>query len=211
MSNRLLHRGADVLLVGYFCSDHVTGLYKVARTISDSFYVVYDGLNQVYFPRFLDLLRHRRHQEYRQLAGRMLIGAGALTAAIVTAELGLLDRVIAVLLTPQFVDAGPATIILTLPFLYVTGVSLWVWPALVEAGQPGTMAKLSALATLVQYGATVGLLVLISPAATMAAIGYVLHYAFLLVAVMLFMARHHRQIVPFVRSRRATEETVKQA
>src|SRR6185295_13621719 len=61
---KLLHRSADVLLVAAFCGDRGTGIYKLARSITDALLAVSEAIGRVYQPRLLALLQARDHAEY---------------------------------------------------------------------------------------------------------------------------------------------------
>ncbi|MEO1996733.1 MAG: oligosaccharide flippase family protein, partial [Planctomycetaceae bacterium] len=47
---KMLHRGFDVLLVGLFAGDRLTGIYRLARSLTDGVGFLSDALNQVYWP-----------------------------------------------------------------------------------------------------------------------------------------------------------------
>lgn len=177
---KLLHRAGDVLLVGYFTDDRNTGLYKLARSLTDNLYIIFDALNQVYLPYLLQLLARQAYQEYRRLARRLVTTIGLLTSVGLIFELLCLPWFIRFVLTDRFIGIEGSIVVLTLPFFLVTGIHLWVWPVFVHSGQLGLYTALNYLACLAQYGLAVLWFYLFESSAIGAAWGY-LAYELLLV------------------------------
>ncbi len=202
---KLFHRGADVLLVGLFADDRMTGIYKFARSLTDGFYVLFDALNQVYYPRFLNLLQQKLHPEYRRLAGRILGGTAVFTAIVVALEALLLSWIIDVFLAGRFAGAELPIIILTLPFLFVNGVYMWVWPILVHTGKITRYTGLNYLALIVQYAGTYVLFRWLEPDALYAALGYAGHYLVMAIGAIIIVSRILPQAIPVVIKRQAEE------
>jgi hypothetical protein len=77
----------------------------------------------------------------------------AIVATLIAAEAIALDFAIRVVVGEEFAPAARAIIILTLPVMFVVGVSLWVWPLLVFTGGVELFVGRALLAVLVgQYG-----------------------------------------------------------
>lgn len=173
---KLFHRAADTLLVGLVADDRVTGLYKFARSLTDALYVLFDALNQVYQVRFLELLSRRDPGPYRRLANRLLASAGLFTVVVLLGE-GLFLRPLNELVFAGKYAGGEWPIIwLTVPFIFVTGVHLWLWPMLIHSGRLGHFTAVNALAVAVQYGVALAGFALLGPSAAAAAAGYLAHY-----------------------------------
>ncbi|MGB0384226.1 MAG: lipopolysaccharide biosynthesis protein [Ardenticatenaceae bacterium] len=193
---KLFHRAADVLLIGYFSDDRTTGLYKFARSLTDSLYILFDALNQVYLPRFLELLAQRAHVEYRQLATRLLIGTGLFTVALIAIEGLLLPWVIKIALANRFAGVEGAVMVLTLPFFFVAGIYIWVWPIFIHFGQLGKYTIFNYLACLAQYSLVILLFFVFEPTASQAALGYLVYYLVLMPGALFLVHRKKREVLP---------------
>ena len=199
--NKMLHRGADVLVVGFFSDDRVTGLYKVARSFTDALYMLFDSLNQVYQPRFLELLAKGDTKEYRRLARRLLLGIAGLTLLVIGAEVLVLPLAIPLALTSKFAGAEGAIVVLTVPFLFVAGFYLWLWPVFVHSGKLGRYTSASFVAAAVQYGLVALLFTLVGPSPTMAAAAYLGYYLVLIPVSLLLVWVARPEVIPSVRNR----------
>lgn len=190
---KLLHRAADVLVVGWLTDDTVTGLYKFARSLSDSLYLIFDAVNQVYQPRCLELLASGAEGAYRALARRSVLWVTAALAGVLLGELLLLRPALSWLFADKFADSEGAIIILTFPVWFVLGVHLWLWPLFVHSGRLGQFTVMSLIAGASQHLIYGLVLVVTGPAVSVAglALGYLAHYLVLYpAAVLLARARH---------------------
>ena len=134
---KLLHRSADVLLVAFFCSDRDTGIYKLARSMTDALYAISEAIGRIYQPRLLTLLRDGDHAEYRRLARSMAAMAAAVTAVALAGVLLVVPRMALILGWREMPGLTLATAVLTLPFFFVAGLQAWIWPAFVSMGRLG--------------------------------------------------------------------------
>ncbi|MBL8080159.1 MAG: hypothetical protein JNM55_19475 [Anaerolineales bacterium] len=184
---KMLHRGADILLVSYFADDRVTGLYKIARSLADSTFVFYDSMNQVYFPRFMQLLSANSFQEYRKLILRSLSAAGFLTLVIIVGEWVGLKYFVKYVLTSKFAGAELAILILSSTLFFIVGFYIWLWPILIHNGKLGYFTGFSIVAGFIQYLITVMLLQFSAADPASAALGYLGYYLFL-IPVMWYLA-----------------------
>jgi len=173
---KMLHRGSDVMVVSLFADDRVTGLYKLARSLTDVLYIFFDALNQVYYPRFMELLAQRAVAEYRRLASRLLVAGGGFTLLLLLGETFLLSSVLRFLLANRFAGTEGAIMIMTVPFLFVMGIQIWLWPPFVHSGALGRYIVYSFLGCFAQYAVIVGLSLRVQPSPTAAAAGYVAYY-----------------------------------
>jgi O-antigen/teichoic acid export membrane protein len=149
---KLGHRSADILLVGYFCDDRVTGLYKFARTLTDKFYMLFDAMNQVYFPTFMQMLGQGSVASYRRLAGRIFVTVLLFTAATLALEAVGLPYFSQWVLKGKFAGVEPIIETLTIPFFFVTGMYIWMWPIVLHHGWAGRYTLYNAIALCIQYG-----------------------------------------------------------
>jgi O-antigen/teichoic acid export membrane protein len=176
---KMLHRGSDVLLVGIFADDHVVGLYRLARSLTDTLNILYDALNQVYYPRFMELLAQGATTTYQYLARRLMLMIGGFTVVVVLGQLLLLEPVLRVLLANRFAGAESAIILMTIPFFFIAGISTWLWPIFVHSGNLGNYAIFNLFACLAQYGIIIGLFTTIRAEPWMAGLGYLAYYCVL--------------------------------
>ena len=175
---KLLHRAADVLLVAFFCSDRDTGIYKLARSMTDALYAISEAIGRIYQPRLLTLLRDGAHAEYRRLARSMTVTAAAVTAMALAGVLVVVPRMAVILGWREMPGLTLATAILTLPFFFVAGLQAWIWPAFVSMGRLGRCTLWGLVAVLMgQY--TIGPLLVYSTGSANPAwfsIGYLSYY-----------------------------------
>jgi O-antigen/teichoic acid export membrane protein len=158
---KLLHRSADVLLVAFFCSDRDTGIYKLARSMTDGLYAISEAIGRIYQPRLLTLLRDGAHSEYRQLARSMTAMAAAITVVALAGVLVVVPRMALILGWRDMPGLTLATAVLTLPFFFVAGLQAWIWPAFVSLGRLGRCTLWGVVAVVIgQY--TVGPLLVYS-------------------------------------------------
>jgi O-antigen/teichoic acid export membrane protein len=176
---KMFHRAMDTLLIAAISNDATVGLYKFARSVTDNLYILYDAANQVYTPRFLELLGERRHDEYRSEARRLTVAAAMLTAAVIVLELAVGRPVLHALVGGRYDGAFAAIVWLTVPFFLATGLQLWMWPIFVSGNRLRAYAFISYAAVAVQYGVAVLLLMRSPEQPSGAAVGYCLHYVVL--------------------------------
>jgi len=185
---KLLHRGSDILLVGFFADDRITGLYKIARTFADSTFIFYDSLNQVYYPRLMQLLSSNAVSEYRHLAVKILVNSGLLVGGILLVEWIGLKYLIVLILTDKFQGAEPSIMILTSTLFFTMGVHLWLWPIFIHSGQLGLFTGYSIAAGLLQYLIVILAFQFWTSNSAAAALGYLGYYLFL-IPIMWYLAK----------------------
>jgi len=193
---KLLHRAADTLVVGWFTDDRTTGLYKFARSLTDSLYILFDAMNQVYQPKFLSFIARAQTLEYRNLASRILATCALFTASVVLTEMFLLRSFLEFVFGARYHGSETASILMTVPFFFVAGVSTWMWPLFIHSGRLGRFTAAAALAALVQCGSTIVLLVFVEKVPAMAGIGYLLYYLALYPIGYFMVSRRFPEHVP---------------
>lgn len=195
----LLHRGGDVLLVGYFTNDLQTGWYKLARTLTDALYLLYDSINKVYQPFFLQQLAANFFGGYRRKAERLLLFSALLTLALLTGEILLLPQFITTVFGPKFLGAASAIIILTMPFLFVNGLFIWIWPVYLYTGKIKQYVIIKLVAVITgQYCLSVLLYVLTGHHnVAWFAVGYVASYIIQCPGIYRFLSRECPAVLPW--------------
>jgi O-antigen/teichoic acid export membrane protein len=199
---KMLHRGADVLLVAFVTTDATTGVYRLARQLTDGLYVVFDALSTVYGPRLLSLLAENRYGEFRLSARRLLLGAVGFTAL---AEMGVLVGLPVVretVLAGQYDGLVMPVALLVLPFGVVTGVHLWLWAALIDQGRLGVLVAPAIVGAITQVAALLVVVPLVGRTAGWAAAAYVLYYVIAYSWALMWIARHRPEVLPRRRRRR---------
>lgn len=199
--SKMLHRSTDILLVGYFCNDRDTGLYRLARTLADGLMQIFDAMNQVYVPHFLDLLSQNRFQEYRRLARRLLLIGASATLVFLVAELLFLGPVIHFLLTDQYAGIEPAVMAFTVPFFFAVGIYLWAWPVFIHTAKIGAYTGFTYVACVAQYVGNIVLFLTVGATVTQASIGYLFYYVVMFPVAIILAIRYVPTVVPIVRLR----------
>lgn len=193
---KMLHRGADVLLLAFVSSDVATGVYRLARQLSDGLYVVFDAISQVYGPRLLSLLADGDRAQFRLDARRLLVGAAASTALAIAGVLLVMPVVRETVLADQYDGVVVTLAILVLPFGIVTGVHLWLWAVLVHLGRLDVLVAPAIVGAVVQAAFLAGAVPLLSPAPAWAAAAYISYYVIAYAAALAWLARRHRDVLP---------------
>lgn len=152
--SKLLHRAADVLVVGAFADDRATGVYKLARSLTDGLYLLYDAVNQVEFPRLLGLLIDGSNQAFRRSRRRLVLAAIGVTVAALSVTAVAFNSLVNRFGLDAYSGGRDSVLLLLVPFLFVAGVHLWVWPMLMQTGRLGRFTALAFLAALLQTGVT---------------------------------------------------------
>lgn len=193
---KMLHRGADVLLLAAVTSDVSTGVYRLARQLSDGLYIVFDAISQVYGPRLLSLLADDNRARFRVEARRLLVGAAVLTAALEVTVLLTMPFVQDTVLAGQYDGVVAPLALLVLPFGIVTGIHLWLWAVLVHLGRLEVLVAPAIVGALAQTAFLAGVVPLLTPAPAWAALAYVFYYLIAYAAALAWLARHHRDVMP---------------
>lgn len=192
---KLAHRAGDVLLVGFLANDQLTGIYKLARSLTDKLYLLYDAANQVYQPLLMKLLQENAGREFRRRASRLLWVALFGTGLILTAEGLWYPAFHEIILANRFPGSQASVIWLTVPFAFILGIHLWAWPLVIHRRLAGFFSRLGALAVIGQYGVSYfAYRATGQPSAF--AIGYLAYYVILLAPTVPWLLRPGRPAIP---------------
>lgn len=199
---KLLHRAADVLVVGWFFNDRETGLYKLARQLTDSLYIIYDALNKIYQPQFLAMLAEGRRTAFIAKARKISLATAVATLLMVVGEVIVLPKFMLILFSAEFIGSISSIVLLSIPFFFVVGLSLWVWPLLVHYGHIGPFTFHSIIAVCVgQYGIPLALAGLLGhPRIEWFALGYLCFYVVLYSLTYLELIKKYSAYLPFGRN-----------
>lgn len=157
----LLHRAADVLVVGLLAGERQAGVYKLARVVTDALYMAFDVANKVCQPALMRMLAAGRLDNFRAAARAIVRVATAGVVVAFALEAVALRPALALLVGADAAVAAPAIMALTPPLAFVGGVYLWAWPLLLHGGGVGRFVAASAVAVAVlQYGVGAAVFVL---------------------------------------------------
>jgi O-antigen/teichoic acid export membrane protein len=174
---KLWHRALDVIVVAWYCNDQVTGIYRLARSITDSFYTGFDAVNQVYFPIFLKHYRDANFEQYCRMTKQMAsIGLLSVTTFICIEGL-FLEAIVKNILPSGFENLAVNVMIMTIPLAFVLSIWLWAWPAILSDGRLKSLIWIGAASCAFQYSVMLALFELIGHDPIAATLGYVSYYA----------------------------------
>lgn len=149
---KLLSRAGDTLVVGALCNDFYTGLYRFARSLTDSLSLFYEISVKFYQPLFLKASTEGNSEKFKKFARAVLHAAIGLGLIIVAAELCFLDTILKFFFAPGFSESWSMIVTLSFPIIFAVGVNLWLWPLLISSGKLKFYTLVSFLATiLLQY------------------------------------------------------------
>lgn len=176
--SRLLHLSTDVLFVGYFCGDATTGIYKLARSLTDRLSLFSNAMSQVYLPRCLELLASESKKKFSALVKKLTFSILAATAVIMMGEALVFPYLIKlnVLGFGKYVGVENSLLILTIPFFFRTGLYMWMWPMFVSASKLNWFAVAAFVGDIFQYAVTGILFKFIAPTPVIASIGFTIYY-----------------------------------
>jgi O-antigen/teichoic acid export membrane protein len=155
---KMLHRGGDLLLVGWFCSDAQTGVYRLARSLADALLLLYDAMNRIYQPVLLSWIQLGKSESYRSSARALLLFGAAVAGLVASGAFLAGDRMLATVVGSSY--AGLALVLGThLGTLFFTiGLQLWLWPLILARDDARSFAFAQLGAVLVsQYLAGVAM------------------------------------------------------
>lgn len=153
---KMLTRGADILVFGWFASDAQTGVYRLARALADALALVHDSLAQYFFPLFMREMARDPVAVARRLAPPFLAAGLAVAGTAAVGFLVVVPPVALWVLSEAFVPAAQVAAVMAIGTFWNIGVHLWLYPMLYNAPKRmrGFMA-LATLAALLQLGVTV--------------------------------------------------------
>jgi O-antigen/teichoic acid export membrane protein len=146
-------------------------------------------MNKVYLPTFLALAARGAWKEYARIARAITLTVGAATVMGIGFEVLSVETMLHLLFGNRFAGAEPLIVILSVPFFFVAGLHIWLWPFLVSQRSIAEFAWYSFIAIAVgQYGAAFTLYFNLSREVIWFGLGYVLSYG-LLYSMMVFRFR----------------------
>ncbi|MEK6210324.1 MAG: oligosaccharide flippase family protein [Pseudomonadota bacterium] len=195
---KLLHRSVDVLVVGYFCSDGETGVYKFARSLTDTLYILYDAMYKAFQADMLAWLTRNAGESYRVFAKRLALTAAGGTLVVLAAEYWMLPPVLELIVGDRYLPAIPTILWLSVPVFFIFGIQFWLWPILVFHGRLSAYSGLQIMSVvLVQYGLPLVLFSITGAASPwLFALGYACSYVTVYVPLYLLERKAGPQFFP---------------
>jgi O-antigen/teichoic acid export membrane protein len=174
---KLFQRSADVLLVAYFAGDRETGIYKLARSLTDGgLAVLQDALYQVHYPSLLDAFARRDSQAFRRVARTLMSVSAVITAVLVAGELTILPLLTRTVLGAKFAGVTVPVMILTTSFVFIVGFYPWLWALFTSTSEMRPFTVAVFVAVVFQYAIAVVLFYFVGRTATSAMLSAVAYY-----------------------------------
>ena len=149
---KMLSRSGDLLVFSFFAGDAATGVYRLARSLSDTVGIFNDAMNQYYYPKILELLTHKHQSEVRRIIRNFIRFALAATLVITPAAYIGAEILNVFFLQQAYTDLPITTALLFATFFWTCGVGTWIWPLLVHANRPNLFAGSALTAGIIQLG-----------------------------------------------------------
>lgn len=191
--SKMLSRSGDILVFSYFASDHATGIYRLARSLTDNLSIFNDALVQYYQPKFLKLLAHHENGQMMAYARRfMLIAAIFIPAAAVIFAI-LFHYINEFALRGQYAGLPLTSGLLILNYFWIAGIHTWLWPYMLHHKQAHRIAYISLAAGCAQISFIALCCIVAKPDPIHAAAGSTIYYL-ALYPILLYWWKGHQPI-----------------
>ena len=151
---KLLHRGGDTLIVAALCSDSATGVYRLARSLTESFGLIYDALSKSYHPILLSMIAKEGTTAYRNYILPLARYACLAVCVVLLGEAFLLPTIASIAVGERYYGLTEVVLALTAAQGSYLVVLVWLWPFLLHFNLLGRYSGISMVVTLLaQYGA----------------------------------------------------------
>jgi len=191
--SKMLSRSGDILVFSYFASDHATGIYRLARSLTDNLSIFNDALVQYYQPKFLKLLASNENSEVRRYAKLFMITALFITPTASTGLALLFHYINIYALSGQYSGIPLTTGLLILNYFWIAGIHTWLWPYMLHHKQAHRIAYISLAAGCVQISVIALCCILLKPDPLYAAAGSTIYYL-ALYPILLYWWKGHQPI-----------------
>jgi len=174
--SKMLSRSGDILLFGYFANDSATGIYRLAKTLSDNLSIFTDALSQYYTPNYMKRMSIGEQHRMKLSAKRLFIFALYMTIIIIPTSYISINLINTYILNNLYPNLDITTAIMMSNFIWFCGVHIWLWPSILHHNQMKKAAAYSAIAAFVQLSLIAIFCYYFSPAPWLAAIASVIFY-----------------------------------
>lgn len=193
--SKMLSRSGDILLFGLFASDTATGVYRLARTLTDNLNIFTDALSQYYTPTYMKRMSENNHNSMGLSAKRFFHLGLLLTVIGVPVSYVSLHFINIYVLNNSYPDLDMTTAIMASNFFWFCGVHIWLWPSLLHHNKMKLAAIISTLSALMQM-----LLIYIfchyfAPSAWLAAIASTAFYISFYVPLLYWWRKYARTLI----------------
>lgn len=180
----LLHRTGDSLVVAFFCSDAVTGMYKVMRSLINCLSLFYDTIGQVSTPYLLKILERKEKQLFRIFARNAFLLTSIALILLIGCQFLIFPPFIEYVVGESYRGIELPTMAMTSCLIVILGVQLWVWPIFLHNKAMGKLTQFNGLAATVHIATAIFLYTLYPDNLWPGAISFLVHY--LILAIVYF-------------------------
>ena len=191
--SKMLSRSGDILVFSYFASDHATGIYRLARSLTDNLSIFNDALVQYYQPNFLKLLAHHENGQMMAYARRFMLMAAIFIPAAAVIFAILFHYINEFALRGQYADLPLTAGLLILNYFWIAGIHTWLWPYMLHHKQAHRIAYISLAAGCAQISFIALCCIVAKPDPIYAAAGSTIYYL-ALYPILLYWWKGHQPI-----------------
>ncbi len=192
----LLHKTGDSLVVAYFCSDTITGMYKVIRSMTNMLHLFYDTIGQVSTPVLLQNLEKKNFIAVWTFAKKATAGATLFVVILLVVEYFSFPLIFEFVLGDAYRGIEGPTMIMTLPLIVILGVQLWCWPVFLWKKALRCLAQYSAIAAVLQTVAAITFYHLYPDSLWPGTLAFVANYVFLAPLYLRYSWVHAKKPIP---------------
>jgi len=191
--SKMLSRSGDILVFSYFASDHATGIYRLARSLTDNLSIFNDALVQYYQPKFLKLLAHHENSQMMAYARRFMLMAVIFIPAAAVIFAILFHYINEYALRGQYTGLPLTSGLLILNYFWIAGIHTWLWPYMLHHKQAHRIAYISLAAGCAQISFIALCCIFVKPDPLYAAAGSTIYYL-ALYPILLYWWKGHQPI-----------------
>ena len=189
--SKMLSRSGDILVFSYFASDHATGIYRLARSLTDNLSIFNDALVQYYQPKFLKLLASNENSQMMAYARRFMLMAVIFIPAAAVIFAILFHYINEYALRGQYTGLPLTSGLLILNYFWIAGIHTWLWPYMLHHKQAHRIAYISLAAGCAQISFIALCCIFVKPDPLYAAAGSTIYYL-VLYPILLYWWKTHQ-------------------
>lgn len=190
--SKMLSRSGDILVFNYVAGDQASGVYRLARSLTDNLSIFTMALSQYYFPWFLEQLHAQKHAAVARAIRLFVGGTGAFMLVLVPGTYVFLTLINLFVLKNAYADLPLTASVMVLGFFWTCGIHMWLWPALIDAKQTHRMAIWTMAGSILQLALIAGLCHILTPEPALAALGGITYYAIAYTPLLLWWQQHQK-------------------
>ncbi len=188
--SQLLHKTADSLVVAYFCSDAVTGMYRIMRSLIHCLGLFYDAIGQVSMPYLLQLLEKRKVFLFWQFTRKTVVAVSLLTTLLLMGQFLVFPAFIAHVLGSSYGGIEIPTMLMSLSLLVTLGMQLWAWPVFLWKKSMNRLAQFNLAAAFLHLFTSALLYTLYPDSLWPGTLAFLINYIFLAPMYLWYVRKH---------------------